>query len=694
MQRLHLQTLGRFSLIRDGVELAELPTMKARVLCAFLALHPGTYFTREHLIGRLWPDVDGERGRNSLKSALYSIRRTLRDGGLDADSFLQADPAAVRWIGETEIDCAGFERTAAQDPQAALLLYAGSLLEGAFDDWSLVLRERFESMYETALERALELTRDVRLAQRLLDRNPYSELAWSTLIESDLAARRVHAARLTLERARVALGELSAEIAGAFASRFVLPASEKRLAFVGREAELSRLRNALESDRQGIAVVVGQAGMGKSELLRAFFRSLDPAAAIVNLSPRNGSLSFTRIEALVEAVTGKPPDESVELESLAGRVAEFCRGKLVVIDDAHDLDGDAARFVRALLAEVGKAFLATRPEGASRIDAQRVIETIELGPLPHDATVAALTGRVSLDAGIAEALYERAGGYPLALQALLREIGSARSTDALRSLPHEVRALIDKRLEDAGSRAREVAAVLALEPTLTPEDIARVLGREEEAVLDAFDTLLRYGVLGEVDAPRVLVSRTMSFESSRPRGPPAHANARCTNALRAACSIDRSRARSNGSHSISMRPGTHSRPRALASLRPGKPMPGAGSTTRGGFSNARSNSRRATLARPSKSSISRQAFCSPESIRRSATTNGRWRGSRSSRIACAAATTARAYSRSCGFVPTSQARPTSWKISILQPMKRSRWPASCAIRQRSRAPPSPAPLRP
>jgi len=74
--------------------------------------------------------------------------------------------------------------------------------------WTATERERFAMVYETLLSRMVARTRDVDLAQRLLQRNPYEKLSYETLIEGELAAGHRVAALSLLRRAIAAFAEL------------------------------------------------------------------------------------------------------------------------------------------------------------------------------------------------------------------------------------------------------------------------------------------------------------------------------------------------------------------------------------------------------------------------------------------------------------------------------------------------------
>jgi DNA-binding SARP family transcriptional activator len=61
---------------RDG-EWIPLPYQKPVALLLYLAAHPQRPHSRESLAELLWPGCDPEAGRNSLRTALHSLRRLL-----------------------------------------------------------------------------------------------------------------------------------------------------------------------------------------------------------------------------------------------------------------------------------------------------------------------------------------------------------------------------------------------------------------------------------------------------------------------------------------------------------------------------------------------------------------------------------------------------------------------------------------
>ena len=167
MTSLHLTLLGGFQARLGSGPALSLPTRKAQALLAYLALPPGRAHPRDKLATLLWGDSPEGQARNSLRQALFALRRALPAGGVRVDGDAVAlDPAAV------EVDVAAFERGVAEGTPAALAaaapLYRGDLLAGlsvegtgGFEEWLLGERERLR---ELALEGLAKLLAQQRQA--------------------------------------------------------------------------------------------------------------------------------------------------------------------------------------------------------------------------------------------------------------------------------------------------------------------------------------------------------------------------------------------------------------------------------------------------------------------------------------------------------------------------------------------------
>src|SRR5687768_2610508 len=87
--RLTLATLGRALLFYDAPGRPPKPVLspgKPLALFTYLACCPGRAAGREHLVDLLW--ADAERGRQSLRQAVMTIRQRLGDDAISSDQDL------------------------------------------------------------------------------------------------------------------------------------------------------------------------------------------------------------------------------------------------------------------------------------------------------------------------------------------------------------------------------------------------------------------------------------------------------------------------------------------------------------------------------------------------------------------------------------------------------------------------------
>lgn len=144
-----LHTFGTADLrAADGRVLHPLIAQPKRfALLVYLAIAtPRGFHRRDVLVGLLWPELDQQHARSSLRKAVYHIRRSLGDGVLigrgEEELGLAADTV---WCDVVEFEALLAERRAGE----ALDLYRGDLLEAfflpdtpAFERWLDGARER------------------------------------------------------------------------------------------------------------------------------------------------------------------------------------------------------------------------------------------------------------------------------------------------------------------------------------------------------------------------------------------------------------------------------------------------------------------------------------------------------------------------------------------------------------------------
>lgn len=184
-------------------------TVKTGALLAYLAYYPNRNHPRELLIDQLWPDVDLDAGRMSLRTALASLRRQFEPPGTPAGSVLVADRVHVRLNPQVfTTDVADFEACLSAAKRAdsfeerigalperiaalskAVALYQGELLSGWYEDWVDSERERLADVFLNALdqlvsdyEREGNLEHALDHAHRLVARDRLREESHAALI--------------------------------------------------------------------------------------------------------------------------------------------------------------------------------------------------------------------------------------------------------------------------------------------------------------------------------------------------------------------------------------------------------------------------------------------------------------------------------------------------------------------------------
>jgi DNA-binding SARP family transcriptional activator len=139
-----------------------------RGLASFLLAYPDRPHRRERLADLFWPELDAERGRRALNSAVWRLRKLLapasenKDGRnlrtIGSETILERTP----WL---DIDTWALQQATAialdapdtlpaldtlKEIAAALYRYEGPFLDGDDGDWILEERERLHSQFVRA----------------------------------------------------------------------------------------------------------------------------------------------------------------------------------------------------------------------------------------------------------------------------------------------------------------------------------------------------------------------------------------------------------------------------------------------------------------------------------------------------------------------------------------------------------------
>jgi len=539
MKSLAVRVLGDFGV--DGVEPQALGSRKARLALRLLALADGHTVPSAVLADALWGDSPPARPDDQLAVLMSRLRSVLgrdriehHDGGyllrcdwLDAAELAKLTDETDRRRG------AGNTVGAAAAARVALSLISGAgpaPVPGEWAELRLAGLERLASRARRAAAAALLEAGDwvaaAEAAAEALDHDPYDEESLRVLLRSYVCGGRVAAALASYAKARERLAEelgtdpspetaalFTAILRGELAPSTPVPVSVPA-GLVGRDGELASLDAAAMRARTGpveVAVVDGEAGIGKTTLLRAWAGRRAAAGDTVLLAPCGRLDQAMPLDALLTALAallrrlgpelsadllgsdqvllgpllGAAPGPRPRLELTDGllgpavlyaallRVLGRLAGRgpvVVVIDDAHLAGRALADWVRfAQRGEVPLALvLAVRPGEGEPLPATALIH---LGVLDRQAA-AELVGPARI-----EELYPRSRGHPLFLTELAQQ---APGGELPASLVESVSAAASE-LGSAGALLR-TAAVIG--PRLDVDLLAAVLGRPAVELLD------------------------------------------------------------------------------------------------------------------------------------------------------------------------------------------------------------------
>jgi len=264
----------------------------------------------------LWGDQRPAQARARLRETLFALRRALapaEQGLLQTDGNMVILTATAVRVDVAEFERLVRERTPTALEQAATE-YRGEFLRGLphqtpdFEDWLMVERERLRELAIETLgrlvthkRRAGQVEEALQIALRLVALDPLEEPIHRTLMRlygdlgrRGMALRQYQTCVALLRREFNAEPEaetkqLYQDLVRGHLPRLAPAASPRRhslrsedplvtfgfsgedVAFVGRERELARVREALATAMGGcgqVVTLIGEAGIGKTSLLR------------------------------------------------------------------------------------------------------------------------------------------------------------------------------------------------------------------------------------------------------------------------------------------------------------------------------------------------------------------------------------------------------------------------------------------
>jgi DNA-binding SARP family transcriptional activator len=577
---IQIQSLGGISLQGPDGSPIRLRSRKHVGLLLYLAMSGRRMFTRDHLTSLFWTSSP-DRARHSLSQAAYDLR-----------SHLQG--ALVRGSGEQlaldgrnlEFDALEFESAVKEGRLGnAIELYRGPFaqnLTGAgtaeFDRWVEAERLRIARLAEVTFRRfAGECESKGRwgemcvAAMRLTDMTPLDEEAHLCLMRGlwlhgdPTAALKHYDSAIELLQRELPTGpsgrisDLADRIRSAPSANPVeLRTTERETPFLGREAEFDTLRTAVRDmggSRTTAVLIAGEAGIGKSRLIREFSRSLAlesvrliesrcyPAEEELPYGPIVDGISpiarevlagssvvgrFPRLGYLLPDFPRKPIPEDDGVDPAAWRrrlyeeVATLLRLSMEerpivwIIDDAQWIDATSAGLLHYVSRRLeGSRFLlivTVRAPRAGKLPAKLPVtppdgsgytQEVRLPPLtPEQIRELLLHGRPDARQHPAVEIAQRlsAGNPFYALEVFLAAIAAAEWAQTLKDWDplndERLRYVLAVRFKGLRSSAtRLLQCVAVLERAATPRLVAAVSGLELDEAADESAELYARGLL-------------------------------------------------------------------------------------------------------------------------------------------------------------------------------------------------------
>lgn len=600
MSKLVISILGTPQIEVDGIPV-QVDTRKATALLVYLAV-TGRTQSRDRLTGLLWPDYDQDRARAALRRTLSTLKKALGDRWVSADRLavsldtadVELDLAALRAAARRPNEHGHSAEEACAECAVALetaLEQSGSFLQGfslrdaePFEEWQSLEAENVEREISSALDRLVHAhTAEGRLeaasaaAIRKLALDPLDEpahrqlmqlLAWRGMRTAALQQYRDCVAVLDTELGVSPLPETTA-LYEAIAEGSVEPREHPTLTqpdhsppvqpsahmLRGRARELDRLldRFSKMSGTGTVAVVEGEAGIGKTRLAREFVAwASDRGAAVVEARSHEGEagLPYALVAQVLDQLADRARDRLdpatlVEVARLVprlqpsgltplpiddpGALSRFFeavrkvlvesltgpRPGVVFLDDLHWCDVaslEVLAYISRRLDETPVFFVAAwrseevdqdHPLRKLAVEAGRVgaaatlpLERLEAGDvrgLIEDAT--GLTGEAV--GTMTSRLMEETEGIPFFVVEYLAARPPGADTETQDWLmPTTIKELLRSRVGSVDQTARQILGTAAvIDRSFDFDTVWRASGRTELETVDALDELVHHGLI-------------------------------------------------------------------------------------------------------------------------------------------------------------------------------------------------------
>ncbi len=294
---------------------------------------------------------------------------------------------------------------------------------------------------------------------------------------------------------------------------------------VGRARPFARLAGIVDaaevmtSDQPAVALVSGEAGIGKTRLVRELVESLPSQVTTIGVTAQPGSMGRP-LDALTGLVDGELTGDDLAAAVFELVAAAAASGPaMLVVEDLHWIDTASANLIDRIAQQPwpNLVIIATyRPndlcrgqpggELVLRLERRHSVEQVRLERLDR-GEVGAMVAAISAASGaqpssaFVEALHRRTAGIPFVIEELMRVVGPRAVVSELleAELPWSLEEAVRQQLEGLDHGRRRVVEALAVYGRAASfEALLIVTEADEVDLLAALRALVSAGVVVEV----------------------------------------------------------------------------------------------------------------------------------------------------------------------------------------------------
>lgn len=556
---LEIQLLGGVQVVSDGdTRTARSPRL--RTLLALLALNPGEPVDPDVLAGELWECSAPQDPRAALHILVSRLRAWLAPEGPRPGPIRRDRGGYLLDVDPDRIDVVRFHREASsalapegtmEAAEASLALWNGDPFTGCasprLDLERALARERFMRVVERRAELLLAGRRPAEAVDGLaglLESHRDRESLTTVLMTALYRCGRQHEALTAYEMTRRYLREEyglepSADLIAlhrrmlaqdpTLATECRVPGprppsgsqrrggtGRPRSTIRGRDREIGSVLDLLRGDG-GIVVVEGETGIGKSALARSVSEEAVRTGARTGWGSWSGDdeplVGWSQALSSAEGHPPTPPTTESILERLEALPDD--RPTLMVLDDLHRAEPASLGLLRRLAPELpsrvvvlalARTFdveVSARWRGLlADLVREPAVTRLRLEELERPAVAALVEDRIPQHRrwrDLEELVWQRSGGHPLHVVALLQMLQEADPEEGVGALadmvPERLRPLLEHQASQLPASCRELLDGLSILRPISLSSLSAAAGRDELATAQDLRPAVDAGVV-------------------------------------------------------------------------------------------------------------------------------------------------------------------------------------------------------